>query len=498
MTRTLTCVLGVLLGLATTAHADRRGFDPTTIYKVPQGSGPSDGPADAPITIVEWSDYACGYCNRVQYTLDALVRLYPGQIRFVHRTLPLDEDFMLTAEAALAAAAQGRFRPMNDRLYAANGRLDRAGVELLAHELGLDMLRFRADLDTHTHRPQIEADVKDAIALGVAGTPAFFINGRSVHGSQPLKVFAEVVDEELIRASEVAGGYDALVAKGVASADAAAPTSGNAFELDPDKTYRMGLGLPGHQLGPDTALVTIVTWGDFQCPFCARLAPVLAQVRKKYRDEVRIVYRHLAMRNHRNAALAAEASIAAAAQGKFWAFHDRLFGSGGALSRADLEQDAQALGLDLARFRAALDDRRFRDVVVAETAAAEALGVDGTPTMFINGQPVVGSRDEAELAKIIDLHLAHARTAVKGGIAPRDLYALFMSSAIGVDRADPSTIPDPSAAHIAPRVEDLSRAVAAACRRRDGARANELATGLIGDARRRAMLVCAAGGIDLP
>jgi protein-disulfide isomerase len=489
-------VLGALLG-TTPARADRLGFDPATVYKVPRGTGPSDGAADAPITIVEWSDYACGYCNRVQYTLDALVRLYPGQIRFVHRTLPLDEDFMLTAEAALAAAAQGRFRPMNDRLYAASGRLDRAGVEVLAHELGLDMVRFRAELDAHTHRPQIEADVKDALALGVTGTPTFFINGRPVHGSQPLKVFAEVVDQELVRAATITGGYDALVGSGVASADAVAPAS-DAFELDPTRTYRMGLGLPGHQLGPDAALVTIVTWGDFQCPFCARLAPVLAHVRQKYGDDVRIVYRHLAMRNHRNAALAAEASIAAAEQGKFWPFHDRLFGSAGALSRADLEQDAQALGLDLPRFRAALDDRRFRDVVVAETAAAEALGVDGTPTMFINGQPVVGSRDQAELDQLVDIHLAHARTAVKGGIATRDVYALFMSGAIGVDRADPSTIPQPSAAHIAPRAEDRSRAVAAACRRRDGVRANELAAGLVGDARRRAILVCAAGGIDLP
>ncbi len=497
----LLCTANVLLALAASARADqaRMTFDPASVYKVPRGTGPSDGPVDAPITIVEWSDYACGYCNRVQYTLDALVRLYPGQIRFVHRTLPLDEDFMLTAEASLAASAQGRFRPMNDRLYAAGGRLDRAGVELLAHELGLDMMRFRADLDAHVHRPQIEADVKDAVALGVTGTPTFFINGRPVHGSQPLKTFADVVDQELARASKIAGGYDAIVAQGAASADSPHDRAGgDAFELDPNQAYRMGLGLPGHQQGPDSALVTIVAWGDFQCPFCARLAPVLAHVRKKYGDDVRIVYRHLAMRNHRLAALAAEASIAAAEQGKFWMFHDRLFGSAGALGRADLDRYAQELGLDVARFRAALDDRRFRDVVVAETAAAEALGVDGTPTMFINGQPVVGSRDEAGLDQIIDVHLANARTAVKRGISPGDIYALFMSGAIGIDRADPSTIPDPSAAHIAPRADDRSRTVAAACRRRDGARAMQLAVGLAGDARQRAALVCAAVGIDLP
>ena len=490
--------LAVLLVLCAigSAHADRLGFDPATVYKVPAGASPTVGPADAPITIVIWSDFACGYCYRVQFTLDQLDRLYPGQLRWVHRTLPLDEDYTLTAEAGLAAAAQGRFRPMSDRIYAVGGRVDRAGVELIARELGLDMIRFRADLDTHVHRPQIEADVKDAVALGVTGTPTFFVNGRPVHGNMPLKMFADVVDEELARASRIGGGYEALVGKGMISADAVKPERYQPFELDAKKTYKMGLGLPGHQLGPDTALVTIVVWGDFQCPFCARLAPVLDQIRKQYGADLRVVYRHLAMRGHRDAALAAEAAVAAADQGKFWAFHDRVFGGNGSLARAELDQHAQAVGLDLVKFRAALDDRRYRDVVAAETAAAEALGVDGTPTMFINGAPVIGSRTTPDLETIIDGHLTQARTALKGGIAARDVYALFMSSAIGVDRADPTRIP--SALQITMRPDDHSRAVAAACRRRDATRALELATGLQGRERRSAMLVCAAAGIDLP
>src|SRR5205814_5210772 len=137
--------------VAAPARADRLGFDPKTIYKVPRGEAPTNGPADAPVTIVAWSDYACAYCNRVQGTLDHLARLYPGQLRWVHRTLPLDDENTLGPEAALAAAAQGRFRPMNDRLFGLGGRVDRAAVELLARELGLDMVRFRADLDSHAY-----------------------------------------------------------------------------------------------------------------------------------------------------------------------------------------------------------------------------------------------------------------------------------------------------------------------------------------------------------
>jgi protein-disulfide isomerase len=499
---TITAIIavgGALTG--TPARADRLGFDPATVYKVPRGDAPAHGPVGAPVTIVAWSDYACGYCNRVQGTLDHLARLYPGQLRWVHRTLPLDDDNTLGPEAALAAGAQGRFLPMNDRLYALGGHVDRATVELVARELGLDMVRFRADLDTRAHRASIAADMAAARALGVTGTPTFFVNGRPVQGNLPLKVFVELVDQELARAGQQHAGYDALVAGGKlaadASADALADAANEPRELQRMRLYRVGLGLPGHQRGPDDALVTIVEWSDFQCPFCTKQAAVLAHLREKYGNDVRIIYRHLPMGFHRDAALAAEAAVAAAEQGKFWAFHDQVFASAGHLARADLERFAQAAGLDLPRFRAALDDRRYHDAVVAEAASAEALGVDGTPTTFINGAPVDGARDAETMDRLVDAHLARARELVKGGIAAGDLYALLMGSAEGDDRADPSRVPSAAAIHIELRSDDRVRAVAAACRRRDAARAAGLAGALVGDARRRAMLVCAGAGIDL-
>ncbi len=484
--------------LGSTAQADKLGFDPTTVYRVPLGAAPASGPADAPITIVAWSDHACGFCYRVQPTLAALDELYPGMIRWVHRTLPLDEDQTITAEAALAAGAQGAFVPMSDRLYAVAGRVDRAGVELMARELGLDMVRFRADLDTHAYRAAITADEEDAKKLGLAGTPAFFINGRPIHGNQPLKVFVDTIDEELVRARATSGGYDALVATGKATADVPGGTEHPEFSLDVNTAYKMGLGLPGHQLGPDTALVTIVVWSDFQCPFCARAAPVLQQLRSKFGDDVRIVFRHLAMTAHRKAQLAAEAAIAAANQGKFWAFHDRIFNQFGSLDRADLEAFAKDAGLDMAAFEAALDDRRYHDLVITEGANAMAAGVDGTPTMFVNGQPVVGARDLATMETIVKAHLDRARAAVAAGLGAGDIYALVMSGAIGIERSDPSRVPDVAGITIAQRPEERVRSIAAACRQRDHRRAIDLVRGLSGIAHARVSAVCAAAGIDLP
>jgi protein-disulfide isomerase len=490
-------------GVVSQAAPASASFDPQNVYKIPRGHGPTEGPADAPITIVDWSDYACGYCNRVQETLDRLDRLYPGQIRWVHRILPLDDDNTFAAEATLAAAAQGRFRPMHARMYAVRGHVDRAAVELIAHELGLDMVRFRAELDAGTYRKEIAADVADAMSVGVSGTPTFFINGRPVHGSQPLQVFASVVDQELVRAHGVVGPdpYDALVENGHPHADAPPDANNDHADLDPNHAYKVGLGLPGHQLGPDDALVTIVEFSDFQCPYCAKQAPVLAAVHTKYGDQVRIIYRHMAMTFHRNAIVAAEAGVAAAEQGKFWAFHDQVFSHFGHLDRADLETYAKAAGVDLAPLRAALDDHRYRDAVIAETAAAEALGVDGTPTMFLNGQPVSGARDEAGLELMIDAVLAHAKDAVAHGVNRHDLYAVVMMMAEGDDRADPSAIPDASAStggHLEMRSEDRARSVTAACRRHDRDRAARLASTLTGDAKKRASAVCSGEGIDLP
>jgi predicted DsbA family dithiol-disulfide isomerase len=243
--------------------------------------------------------------------------------------------------------------------------------------------------------------------------------------------------------------------------------------------------------------VTIVVWSDFQCPFCQRSVPVVEKLREKYGDSVRVVFRHLAMQFHRNAGIAAEAAIAAAEQGKFWAYHDQLWAHFGALTRADLDSFAVAAGLDVAVFKAALDSRRYRDLVVSEAASALALGVDGTPTMFVNGQPVVGSRDFASMDKIVDAHLSRAKQAIAAGIAPGDLYALMMSDARGTERSDPSRVPNPAAAQVAMRADERVRAVTSACRRRDAKRAVELAVNLAAEPKRRAMIVCAASGIDL-
>jgi protein-disulfide isomerase len=162
----------------------------------------------------------------------------------------------------------------------------------------------------------------------------------------------------------------------------------------------------GPSKGPAGARVTIVEFSDFQCPFCSRALPVLDEVLERYPDDVRLVYRHMPLdRIHAHARPAAEASVCAQDQGKFWPFHDLLFANPKTLGPADLERYASEVGLDLDSFRACVAERKFREKVEADTEAARSIGVTGTPAFVVNGIVLTGARPLPEFVRVIDAEL---------------------------------------------------------------------------------------------
>jgi protein-disulfide isomerase len=158
--------------------------------------------------------------------------------------------------------------------------------------------------------------------------------------------------------------------------------------------------------GPESAQVTIVEFSDFQCPYCAQAAETVKRIRDKYGDKVRFVFRQFPLSFHQNAHSAAEAALAAHAQGKFWQYHDRLFQRQGALDRKSLETYAQEVGLDLAVFKRGLDDGSFDKQIDADVALARDAKVDGTPTMFINQQRAPNPTEFDAVAPMIEAALA--------------------------------------------------------------------------------------------
>jgi protein-disulfide isomerase len=166
---------------------------------VSAASGASKGPADAPVEIIEFSDFQCPYCLSAHPTVKRLLDTYGDRVHFVYRHYPLPNhpNARPAAEASQCANEQGKFWPYHDRLFANPTKLSDADLKRHAAELGLDSPKFDACFDSHKFKSVIDADVKTANELGVNGTPAFFINGRMVSGAQPFEVFKRVIDEEL-------------------------------------------------------------------------------------------------------------------------------------------------------------------------------------------------------------------------------------------------------------------------------------------------------------
>ena len=149
-----------------------------------------------------------------------------------------------------------------------------------------------------------------------------------------------------------------------------------------------------HIRGPETESLTLVEYGDFDCPHCGQAEPVVRQLLLRFGGDLRFVFRHLPLTDvHEHAQLAAEASEAASAQGRFWEMHDLMFEHQDALAVEDLRSYAQDLGLDLERFSDDLQARHHARRVARDTTSADASGVTGTPTFFINGQRHYGAFD---------------------------------------------------------------------------------------------------------
>jgi protein-disulfide isomerase len=160
--------------------------------------------------------------------------------------------------------------------------------------------------------------------------------------------------------------------------------------------------------GPADAPITLVEFGDFQCPYCAGLEPTLEKVMKDYGDKVRLVFRQYPLESiHPQAWKSAEASLCAREQGKFWELHDAMYGDQKLLGVSDLKSTAARLGMDADRFNQGLDTGKYEEAIRADQRAGETAGITGTPALFVNGRLVPGGAVGYDvLAKIIDDELA--------------------------------------------------------------------------------------------
>jgi protein-disulfide isomerase len=163
---------------------------------------PVRGPADAPVTLVEFSDFECPFCTQAHPTLKQILERYPGKVRLAYRDFPLDSihpQARRAAEAARCAHDQGKFWEYHDVLFAQSPKLATEDLRRYAEQVGLDITKFDSCVAGGTHKAAVQRDLDEGHRLGITGTPAFFVNGRPLSGAQPLEAFARVIDDELTR-----------------------------------------------------------------------------------------------------------------------------------------------------------------------------------------------------------------------------------------------------------------------------------------------------------
>jgi protein-disulfide isomerase len=162
-------------------------------------SAPALGPPEAPVTIVEFTDYQCPYCHKAQSTIDKVLSRYAGKVQLVHRDFPLDghSQALPAARAARCAGEQGRFWDYHHNLMTLPGDLSEADLAARAASLKLNPGAFSTCLASDRYDSSIRESMEAGAQAGVTGTPAYFINGRMIYGARPFEQFQEVIDAEL-------------------------------------------------------------------------------------------------------------------------------------------------------------------------------------------------------------------------------------------------------------------------------------------------------------
>jgi protein-disulfide isomerase len=205
-------VLGFVAGLAVgyfswgsapievTADQSTAGVQASKRFDVPIGTAPIWGPQNAPITIIEFSDYECPFCKKWTTEIwPQIEKAYPDQIRLVYKDFPLSQmhpDASPAASAARCADDQGKYWLFHDRLFASSS-LSAQLYDSIASALGLNIAQWKDCINSNKYKADIEADYNYGAQLGITGTPTFFINGLPMVGAQPFSAFKQVIDQEL-------------------------------------------------------------------------------------------------------------------------------------------------------------------------------------------------------------------------------------------------------------------------------------------------------------
>lgn len=398
-----------------TIASNDRQIEPSQPPAAPTPAAISDefasamGDPQAPVTIVEFTDYQCPYCARHSLdTMPDIVRemVDAGRVYYILKDLPLDQlhpDARSAAVAARCAGEQEMYWEMHDIIF--ENQEEWAGQGTAANDLyieyaaklSLDEEAYKACLASGRGEQAVEANASEARSLGVSGTPFFFVDGYPLSGARPFEHFQIAIE----------------LAEEGRLAEAFTPPEQPQQPQQPTVPLEVPIG-NAYTIGDPEAPITIVEYTDFQCPFCGRhYQQTYPQIVEQYVDTgiVRYVFKDFPLNNiHPEAAKAAEAARCAGDQAAYLAMHDILFERQNEWSGKDpieiFNGYAEEIGLDGGIFEQCLSNGTYASAVDADLQEGIDLGVTGTPAFFINGYPVSGAQPFTLFEQAIEQLLA--------------------------------------------------------------------------------------------
>jgi protein-disulfide isomerase len=429
--------------------------DPKAVYKVSIEGRPFKGAKNAKVTIVEWSEYQCPWCKRVNPAYAAVMKKYGKDVKIVWHDFPLrfHKQAMPAAQASYEVFKQkgnAGFWKFHDKVFENAKNITDENLVKWAGEIGANAKAVAAALKSKKHEAAVRASMRSGQTIGVRGTPTVIVNGKKYRGRRDAATMLKVVAAEIKAADAIIGKggvtlatyYAHIQKKGLTRVKYLPGQDGGKGkgkrrrpkrrQLDPNAIYKVDIDGKSPFKGPKHALVTVVEWSDFQCPYCKWAACIANQIHKAYPKDVKLVFKHNPLGFHKQAMPAAEATMAAFAQKGskgFWAMHDKIFPTdkckpkmphirewlralprpGPKLDMALFEKYAGAIGINAAKMKADIEKHVNQARIKADQAQAVKLGARGTPAFFINGKYIRGVRPFDRMKAIIDAEIVKAK-----------------------------------------------------------------------------------------
>lgn len=404
-------------------------------YNVSITNAPSEGPDDAALTIVNFSDLQCPFSQKTYRLIKSAQKKYPENIRHVYRHFPLNfhDSALPAARAAAAAYLQRKFWEMHDHLIEEELLKSFEYYYDMAKEEGLNLKKFKSDYYSAEVTRIIDHDRAQGARFGVTGTPTLFFNGLRVVGISENR-FRKLLKQELKKGREIKKNNKNVYAE----------TAGHGAERYtipkkpppeiPHDIFAVPIPKSAFTEGPDGSAVTIIFFFDMQCPMSRMTSRILKKLQEKFSGKLRIVYVHNPRDFHIHSEKAARAVEAAENQGKFIDMYEKLFEDQSLWKTFDekaffdyLERTVNPMDMSFSRFMKDFEGERVKKALKTHKDTALNAGVRKTPLTFINGRMIPVPGPESIFSKVIKEEFFKASKKLNEGIESENLYRVTVS-----------------------------------------------------------------------